>query len=312
MKILLVDDDESIRMLTAQVLSSDGHEVTERASVEDALKIFRKGEFAIVITDIVMEGMSGMDLLKEVKQRDPDTQVIVLTSYPSLETAVLALHHGAYDYLIKTYDQLDFIADVVARAAEKVKLASENRSLIENLKDETDRLEQAHISLRDMVLYDSVTGLMNDTYFNDILERECARGARSGKNFSLIVIHIDDLKKYRERQGAVGSNQMLSVLAHLIENNLRKSDCVARSGDERFMVLLFETGKDGALCVARKIGKLIADHPILGQSPEQETRISVSMGVVASPEDGASMSALLRNAELAIERAARGDGSAQG
>ena len=97
-RILVVDDEESIRLVLSQVLSDDGFKVIEAESGEAALELFQKQPFDLVISDIVMPGINGIELLAKIKELNSDAQVIIMTSYASLDTAVSALRSGAYDY----------------------------------------------------------------------------------------------------------------------------------------------------------------------------------------------------------------------
>jgi signal transduction histidine kinase len=138
----VVDDEESLLAVISQVLSNSGYEVTAAASGEEAWEIFQTDPFSLVITDIVMKEMTGIELLQNIKQLSPETQVIIMTSYASLDTAVNALRSGAYDYLFKPFEDLDIISAVTDRALEKVQLIAENRLLIEKLNRKGDDLER--------------------------------------------------------------------------------------------------------------------------------------------------------------------------
>ena len=147
MKVLVVDDEESLLAVISQVLSKNGYEVTAAASGEEAWDIFQNGSFPLVISDIVMKEMTGIELLQSIKEVSPETQVIIMTSYASLDTAVNALRSGAYDYLFKPFEDLEIISAVTDRAAEKVNLLTENRLLIEKLNRKGDELER-HVKER--------------------------------------------------------------------------------------------------------------------------------------------------------------------
>ena len=158
-KVLVVDDEESLLAVISQVLSNSGYEVTAAASGEEAWEMFQADPFYLVITDIVMKEMTGIELLQNIKQLSPETQVIIMTSYASLDTAVNALRSGAYDYLFKPFEDLDIISAVTDRALEKVRLITENRLLIEKLnrkgddlerrvKERTQALDQANVQLK--------------------------------------------------------------------------------------------------------------------------------------------------------------------
>ena len=121
-KILIIDDDPNIVNVLEQALQFEGYSTRSALSSEEGLKLFaEEGEFDIVITDLMMPGLSGIELLEHIKNLDPNCQVLVLTGFGSNDTAVEALKKGAYDYLKKpTNIEELFIA--VAKAIEKKKL----------------------------------------------------------------------------------------------------------------------------------------------------------------------------------------------
>ncbi len=126
-RILVVDDEESLLAVLSQVLKKDGFDVTTAKSAEEALEVYQQDPFPLIITDIVMSGMTGIDLLESVKKSHPETQVIVMTSYASLDTAIMALRSGAYDYLFKPFEDLTVISAAAARATDSIRLSAENK-----------------------------------------------------------------------------------------------------------------------------------------------------------------------------------------
>ena len=132
-KILVVDDEAIARANLARVLAHDGHETAQAGSGSIALEMLQHGEYDLVLTDLIMPDMGGLELLERVRARFPGTEVIVVTGYPMVETAVEAMRKGAYHYLAKPY-QLDEARLLVARALEKRRLYLEvarMRSLLE-------------------------------------------------------------------------------------------------------------------------------------------------------------------------------------
>jgi DNA-binding NtrC family response regulator len=103
-KILIIDDEMIMRESLAGWLKRDGHDVVSAASGEDAVQILKNSRFDILLVDIKMEGMSGLDVLRLVKESDPDVAVVMITAYGSISTAVEAMKKGAYDYLLKPFD----------------------------------------------------------------------------------------------------------------------------------------------------------------------------------------------------------------
>jgi len=139
--ILLIDDDDSLRRVMEFSLVEAGHKVQTASSGEEGLRLFEKGSFDAVITDITMPGMSGIEVLKEVQKRDAELPVIVITAYGTIESAVEAMKLGAFDYITKpvSRDELRLTLD---KAMKLRRLAKENVALRAEV---TDRYSFEHI-----------------------------------------------------------------------------------------------------------------------------------------------------------------------
>ena len=105
-KLLVVDDDAVARDLLAEALKKEGYEVEAFASGEEAIARGREGRVDLVLTDIRMGAVDGMAVLREFKRRSPETAIVVLTAFGSLEGAIEAIKQGAYDYLAKPFNRL--------------------------------------------------------------------------------------------------------------------------------------------------------------------------------------------------------------
>ncbi len=127
-RILVVDDDDGVRFLLREILTEEGLSVAEAASGEDALRALEKGTFDLVVTDLRMPGLDGMELLRRVVKRSRAPRVILLTAHGSERHAVAALKEGAADYLAKPFDPDELIA-CVRRTLETVRLQAENERL---------------------------------------------------------------------------------------------------------------------------------------------------------------------------------------
>jgi ActR/RegA family two-component response regulator len=148
--ILVVDDSPSFQQSMARRLTSRGYRVTCSSSGEDAAKKLQSTVFDLVVSDIILPGISGLNLLKLVKEHAPETEVIIVTGNASSFTAIKALRLGAYDYIVKPIDDDAILFNVVERTLEKQALSRENRHLIDSLSDQNRRLEQA-LSLMKLV-----------------------------------------------------------------------------------------------------------------------------------------------------------------
>jgi len=132
-RILVVDDEASQRELVSGYLKKQGFEVFTAAGGESALELFRQAPMELILTDQRMPGLSGLDLLKAAREINPETQVIVMTAYGSVETAVAAMRDGAADYVAKPLN-LEELRQKIQRIVEQHRLYAENRALREELK----------------------------------------------------------------------------------------------------------------------------------------------------------------------------------
>jgi diguanylate cyclase (GGDEF)-like protein len=297
MRILVVDDEPEIREVLSQFLSTDGNEVKLAASGEEALEAFRKEPFPLVISDVIMKKMSGIDLLQEVKRLEPDTEVILITHYADIDTAIAALRHGAFDYLMKTYDTIESISTVVERAFDKIRRREEERMLLEGLHRHNVELERNRNSLKDSAVRDELTGLYNHHYLHEALAVELNRAAHSKQSFSLIIFDVE----YCPLDGAPKVNadktHLHIVAAEIAKKRLRKTDLIVRYHEEKFIALFPETPRDGAHCVAENIRKLVASRPVRDFGMRSAGEIVVCLGTAVYPEDGTDSTTLILHAD---------------
>ena len=127
-QILVVDDEEAIRSGLEEILSEEGYGTLTAPSAEEALKVLQERMVDVVCTDVRMPGMTGLQLLERVRADHPEVEVIVITGYASVSSAVEAVKLGAHDYLSKPFD-LDEVRLTVQRAVDKKKLSDQNRRL---------------------------------------------------------------------------------------------------------------------------------------------------------------------------------------
>jgi len=299
-RILVVDDEEDLRNIISQVLSDDGYEVTTAASGETALEIFKDTPFPIVITDVFMQEMTGIDLLHEIKTLSPDTQVVIMTSNASLESATAALRSGAYDYVTKPFEDLDAISAVVNRAAEKVELILQKETMVDGLKQNTHKLEKLNVQLKNLAIRDALTGLYNRRHFLEALELEFNSSKYHGRSFSLLFIDLDHFKHYNDTFGHPAGDNLLREFAELIIKSSRVTTVVARYGGEEFIILAPETPKAGARVFAERLRKTVDEHPFRGKPSGQ---VTLSIGVSTYPEDGLNTKTLISRADEALYQA---------
>lgn len=305
-RILVADDEESILSLLSEILTNDGYDVTTVTNGEDALEQFKSNPFQVVFTDIRMPGMNGIDLLRQIRNISQTAQVVVITSHASLDTAVTALREGAYDYMMKPFDDIDIISVVAERALEKYYLIRENKLLIADLKVKNSALKEANSTLNDLAVRDGLTGVYNHRFFQEAFQKELERAQRHGHLLSLLFIDVDKFKDFNDTHGHQRGDQALCSIASILLAGVRNSDVVARYGGEEFVVLLMETGNSGALNFSEKLRHTVEEHLMEGAEGQGQVRVTVSIGVSTYPHNGAKISELIQYADEAMFRAKNG------
>jgi PAS domain S-box-containing protein len=210
-KLLLVDDEEGIRKVLGIALSDAGYTVFSAKNGEEALRIFRKETPPIVLTDIKMPGMDGIELLQKIKHENPDTEVIMITGHGDMDLAIKSLKYQAVDFVTKPIND-DVLEIALNRAHEKIRMRQQLREYTENLEDLVREKSAKLIEVeRQVAVGQAVEGFssaMRDiagdlegglTYFN---EMPCFVSVHNPK---LKIIAVNPL--YKERLGdKVGRN----------------------------------------------------------------------------------------------------------
>lgn len=127
-KILIIDDEAVALQNLMHVLKKEGYDILGTQSSPEALELMMQGQFDLILTDLKMEKVDGMEILSQTKKHYPDTEVIMITGYATVESAIKAMKHGAYHYIAKPF-KLDEVRKVVKEALEKVSLKKENVEL---------------------------------------------------------------------------------------------------------------------------------------------------------------------------------------
>lgn len=288
-RILIVDDEEIIRDLLYDTLSQTGYKVKVAINGRDAVKQIENEPFEIVITDLRMPGISGIELLQYVLKMNPDVCVLIMTAYGTVESAVNAMKLGAYDYICKPFE-LEEMKIIVEKAVERQWLLRESRML------EFYR----HLSITD-----SLTKVYNYRYFHEFIERELQKAKRNSSTFSLLFADVDDFKVYNDLNGHLAGDEILRELASIFLNTTRKTDFVARYGGEEFTVVLPETTINAGLGVANRIMKEVQSKKWMYTDILSNKGITMSIGMVAYPKDALSKDNLIRKADDAMYYAKR-------
>ncbi len=290
-RILVVDDERSMQEFLEIFLRREGYEVTTVGEVESALLAIENDDFALVITDIQMPGRSGIDLLYEVRERSPETVVIVITAFGSAETAISAMKEGAYDYITKPF-KIDEIGLIIEKALEKRLLAGENRRLRTELRSQLRHRTMIGTSEPIQRVFELITQVAN-TKTNVLISGE------SGTGKELVA---RDIHKQSERCDAA----FVAINCGAIPENLLESELFghvrgAFTGALSNKEGLFESANGGTLLLD-EIGELSPPLQVKLLRVIQEKRIRRVGGTSDLAVDVRILSATNRN--LAEEVAA--------
>ena len=256
-KILVVDDEQSVATTIKAILQLDGSEVTAVTSGKEAVDLLKEREFDVVLTDLRLDDLDGIEILRETQKLWPDTVSIMLTGYASLESAVTALRSGAYDYLIKPSD-VDELRATVGRALERRRL---RQRLVEL--EQLDRLKTQFLSMASHELRTPLTAVSG---FMQIARR---RMGRLGTATDVPQPWREEAQKADETLDM--ANRQAKKLARLIDELLDVSRL--QQGRVEMRLAEIDLGE-----VVREVGERMK---ILSKGHEIETKVEGTAPIVA-------------------------------
>jgi len=239
--ILLAEDDFISRRLFEKILAKEGFAVTSVANGREALDLFRRQFFPIVLTDWQMPEIEGPDLCRAIREENPDRYVfiVMLTAKGSKDDIINGLGAGADDYLTKPAHH----AELVARIKTGIRILELERSL-------KAAVDEIHL----MSITDPLTGIYNRGYINERLPQEIRRAKRYGRDLSLLLCDIDHFKNVNDTYGHLVGDAVLKTFAECLTHTIRQQvDWVGRYGGEEFLVVLPETDHAGAMVLAERL-----------------------------------------------------------
>ena len=274
--ILLVDDDRAFCDVLQVLLGEMGYEVVTETDGRNTLKLLKDGEFDVLLLDLLMPAVGGLDLLAEVRQHFSILPIVVVTGHDSAETTIAAMRGGATDFVSKPVDEK--LLDLRIRRAFD--------------------LEQA----RRLANTDGLTGLYNHRHLQERLADEIQRAERYGRPLSVVMADLDRFKRYNDAMGHPRGDDVLISVAGTLRKLSRATDVVARYGGEEFTLILPETPLAQARRVAERARECVEALDIV--VGDGGGAITLSAGV-ACHTPGRSPQRLLELADEALYRAKR-------
>ena len=276
-KVLIVDDAPDTLDIIQKLLSFEGYEVILAATGEEGVKKVVEEKPDVVLMDISLPGINGTEALKRIRTINPIQSVIMLTAFATVENAIHSLKEGASDFVKKPFEN-EHLIHIVNQALEKSRTLTEK----EKLEEEVRRLS----------ITDDLTGLYNHRHFFKTLESELTRLRRQKTSLSLLMLDVDNFKRYNDTHGHVEGDRVLKKIGEIIKHSIRHNvDSGYRYGGDEFASLLIGASLEQALTIAERIRLTIEEAGFKD--------ITVSVGL-AEFQDGFDLERFVKSADDAM------------
>ena len=231
-QLLLVDDDPTILNLLAEFVSRLGHQYRTAGDGLEAMSLLEQSSATIVITDLLMPRMDGMELIREIKKLWPETDVMAITGYSRDFHYTDVIKAGACDFIQKPFN-----LDELEAKLNRIIRERGYRALLKRL------------SIRDVL-----TDLYNRRFLDQKLEEEAQRATRQNYPLFLIILDLDNFKELNDTLGHQAGDEVLQRLAHVLNNSIRRNvDIPFRYGGDEFAVMIPQAGTEQVKQIAERI-----------------------------------------------------------
>ncbi|MGE4130330.1 MAG: diguanylate cyclase [Bdellovibrionales bacterium] len=284
-KILVVDDDSSSRAIVAKALEYEGYQVRQAENGMEGLNKLDEWGPHLILLDVNMPGMNGIETLSRLRLRDEYVSVIFVSADCLRDDIVRGLDAGADDYVCKPFDVLELMSRV--------------RSQL-RIKDLNDSLKRANDRLKELVDIDDLTGLFNMRSLYKRLDFELDRARRYNRSVGAIMMDLDHFKKVNDQHDHLFGSFVLGEVGKMIRGNIRKVDFGARYGGDEFLVVLTEINLEGAKTFANRLRGRIEEAVFKNDNFTMKLTASLGLCVVNPTEVNVDARTLVRFADRAL------------
>ena len=290
-EILVVDDSPVYRKLFEQLLCDPKYSLTFASNGSDALQIYREKPLSIVITDLIMPDISGLELCERIRadKSDAYTYIILMTSNKEKHGVVKGLEAGADDYLLKPFDS----SEMLARIGVGLRITDLHR-----------QLEQKSAQLEEAASTDLLTGLPNRRAIEEWANKQLMGAARHGFPMWVVLGDLDSFKEINDTYGHEAGDTVLRTFANTLKRLTRISDMCGRLGGDEFLIVISHVSADNIELAINRFREMFAalSFPFVGQS----VSLTATFGVAGSESgDLKDFDVLVRKADEMLYEAKR-------
>jgi len=296
LKVLIVEDSRVVLKAISGYLEEIGVHALTAETGEKAIEIYRNERPDIILLDIILPDIDGYEVAKSVRKlqgKDDWTAIIFLSVMSKDEDLARGIEVGGDDYIMKP------VGSVVVQAKVRAmyRLVQMQRALVKL----TTQLNDANQELHRLSMTDGLTGIANRRLFDEMLLREWRRCSRVKKPLSIVMLDVDWFKKFNDGYGHQAGDDCLKLVAKEVARAApRAGDLAARYGGEEFVMILGDTGEDGARWVANRIAQNVAKLNIPHKdSPHQYVTVSCGVSTVI-PTENMTIEQLVKSADNAL------------
>jgi diguanylate cyclase (GGDEF)-like protein len=301
-RILIADDEPQIRTILRHYLGTE-YECREVGSAEEALTLLESEQFALILSDIMMGGLTGLDMVPLVLERAPDTVIILISGVQSVESAIEALRVGAFDYITKPFESHQVEA-AVRRAIEHYKLRAAKRGYEAYLED---LIKQRTAEITHLSNHDVLTDLPNRILFEDRLAQALLAPQRGKRTLAVMFLNLDRFKVINDTLGPAVGDWLLQGVAERLARHKTGADTLARLGSDEFGLLLTQIDRiEDAIKIYEAIAEALEPPFFFGT---HKFHLTASTGISFFPQHGEDAPMLLKNAGSALYRAKKQGGN---
>lgn len=238
-RVLFIDDEPNMLKTLRRQLNGEPYEQVFVHSPEEGIEQMRSSDFGVIISDMRMPGMSGIDVLSEAKRMCPMARRIILTGYSEVNSVIGAINAArVHAFLLKPWVEQELKKKILDELDAHRMIVSE-ASRMEDLEEQTQKIRLQVASLEEQASHDPLTGLFNRRTLEHRFREEWRRAARERHNLALIMMDIDKFKLVNDTAGHPHGDKVLSAVAECLSVSLKRpSDFLARYGGEEFVALL--------------------------------------------------------------------------